>query len=114
MMNRLIPFFLFTLFALGTGCATQRVLLEDKPLNETRLFVTKSGEDVTLSWDSNPDYSYSILYNHTRSSKSPWKVLPGFDMIRGTGRQLSYSDRVPPNTERYYRLQTYPAVSLSP
>jgi len=114
MTNRLIPFCLSVMFVLCTGCATQRVILDDKPLNETRLFVTRAGEQVTLAWDSDPDYSYSILYNHTRSAKSPWKVLPGFDMIRGTGRQLNYTDQVPLNTQRFYRLQTFPAVSLSP
>ncbi|HMP88819.1 MAG TPA: hypothetical protein PJ991_01395 [Kiritimatiellia bacterium] len=95
------------------GCAKQRVTLEDVPLSKTRLFVTRSADVVSLSWESDPDFAYTVLYNHTRSARSPWKVLPGFDYIRGTGRTLTYTDRVPPGEERFYRLQINPAVSLS-
>lgn len=109
----MIPLALLTSLMVA-GCATQRVTMEDRQLSETRLFVTRSGEDVTLSWDSDPGMAYTVLYNHTRSAKSPWKVLPGFDLIRGTGRTLTYTDRVPAQETRYYRLQTSPAISLSP
>lgn len=112
-MHRAFPLVLLAA-ALVAGCATQRVTMEDRQLSETRLFVTRSGEDVTLSWDSDPGMAYTVLYNHTRSAKSPWKVLPGFDLIRGTGRTLTYSDRVPAQETRYYRLQTTSAISLSP
>lgn len=96
------------------GCATQRVIKEDKPLSETRLFVTRSGENVTLSWESRPDWSYTILYNESMSARAAWNVLPGHDFIRGTGRMLVYKDRVPLGENRAYRLQIDSAVSLSP
>lgn len=114
MSRRILPIGFVLLVLISAGCATRRVVIDDKPLNETRLFVTRAGEKVTLAWDSDPDFSYTVLFNHTRSAKSPWKVLPGFDVIRGTGRRLTYTDTVPSNTERYYRLQAFPAVSLSP
>ena len=97
----------------SAGCATQRVIIEDEAASETRLFVTRSGENVTLSWESDPGMAYTVLYNHTRSATVPWKVLTGFDLIRGTGRTLTYQDRVPAQQTRYYRLQAVPAVSLS-
>lgn len=97
---------------LSVGCATERVVI-DKPLNETRLFVTRAGGNVVLAWDSAPDMAYTIYYNYTRSAKAQWKILPGFDHIRGTGRRLEYTDTVPVDQERYYRLQAVPAVSLS-
>lgn len=104
----------FLLAVFTSGCATQRVTMEDLKVNETRLFVTRSGENVTLSWESQAGMSYTILYNHTRSATSPWKVLPGFDSIRGTGRTLTYQDRVPAQETRFYRLQTTSSISLSP
>jgi hypothetical protein len=104
----------FLLALASFGCATQRVTMEDLKVNETRLFVTRSGEDVTLSWESQAGMAYTILYNHTRSASSPWKVLPGFDLVRGTGRTLTYQDRVPVQEVRFYRLQTVSSISLPP
>lgn len=104
----------FLLAVIASGCATQRVTMEDLKVNETRLFVTRSGENVTLSWESKAGMSYTVLYNHTRSATSPWNVVPGLDSIRGTGRTLTYQDRVPAQDVRYYRLQTDSSISLSP
>ncbi len=109
-MRRFAP--LLLVMILASGCATQRVTLEDRTINETRLFVTRSGENVTLSWETEPGMAYTVLFNHTRSAKSPWKVLPGFDLIRGTGRTVTYTDRVPAQETRYYRLHTTSAISL--
>jgi hypothetical protein len=98
---------------LSTGCATQRVLLDD-PQNETRLFVTRSADQVTLAWETRPDYAYTVYYNHTRSAGSPWQPVPGLEWIRGTGRTVTYTDRVPARQDRFYRLKAAPAVSISP
>jgi len=86
--------------------------MDDVAVSKTRLFVTRTADLVTLSWESDPDTAYTVLYNHTRSAKSPWKILPGFDLIRGTGRTLTYQDRVPIGETRYYRLQAHPSLSL--
>lgn len=99
--------------SLVTGCATQRVELDEKPFSDARLFVTRAGSDVTLAWDTRPDLAYTVLYNHTRSAKSPWKILKGLDRIRGTGRRVTYHDEVPVNAQRYYRLHAYPAVGFA-
>jgi len=96
-----------------SGCVTRREIGPDQALNETRLFVTRSGENVTLSWDSRPDMAYTIYYNQARSARTPWRILPGFDHIRGTGRTLTYTDRVPVNEDRFYRLHAAPAMGLS-
>lgn len=78
---------------------------------ETRLFVTRSGDEVTLSWQSEPGMNYTVLFNNTRSARSPWRVLPGGESIRGNGRMIYIADRVPLREERYYRLQTNPLVN---
>ena len=95
-----------------TGCATQRVEIEDKHKDATRLYVARAGTAVTLAWDSAPDRAYAVFYNQTRNGKTAWRVLPGFDRIRGTGRRIQFTDTVPLNQARYYRLHTYSAVSL--
>jgi hypothetical protein len=94
-----------------TGCATQRQIVDDKPLAETRLFVTRSADQVTLSWQSGARMMYTVLYNNTRSARSQWQVLPGAESIRGNGRMMTLSDRVPVGETRYYRLQTVPLVN---
>lgn len=109
----LVAVVLACLMITGTGCVTRREIRPEKALSDTRLFITRSGDKVTLSWDSKPDRAYTIYYNTTRKARSAWKVLPGFDRIRGTGRTLMYSDRVPAEEPRHYRLQSEPALTLS-
>jgi hypothetical protein len=110
--RRAHAFFVLMLLLAVTACATTREI--QKPVSENRMFVTRSGENVSLSWDSRPGLSYTVYYNQTRSARQPWKVLPGFDHIRGTGRTLSYTDRVPAGEERFYRLHSEPSISLGP
>ena len=110
MIRLFIPLLLLAVMA--SGCVTRRTTMDDVALSKTRLFVTRSADLVTLSWESEPNLAYTVMYNHTRSARSPWQILPGFDFIRGTGRTITYQDRVPVGEERYYRLQLHPAVSL--
>ncbi len=93
-----------------SGCASQREIVTDQPLSETQLFMTRAGEEVNLSWDSDPAMNYTIVYNTSLSGAKPWQVLPGHDYIRGTGRTITYRDRVPVGVNRYYRLQIVPAM----
>jgi hypothetical protein len=97
---------------LASSCATQRVIIDEKPAFESRLFVTKGNDIVTFSWESDPAFAYTVYYNTSRRPGSPWKVVPGLDFIRGTGRTLTYEYRPPPEENRYYRLHAEPAISL--
>lgn len=98
--------------AWGSGCATKRVILDEQPFSDTRLFVTRSADVVNLSWDSKPGMAYTLFFSDTRSARSKWSVLPGFDRIPGTGRRLEYTDRVPVGQARYYRLHAYPIAGF--
>ena len=116
-MNRLCRLRCVLVFcSLGflVACATQRVYREDDQRStENLLFMTRSGDKVNLSWESQPDKAYTVLYNSSYSASTPWQVLPGMDFIRGTGRTITYEDQVPAHVNRYYRLRVQPAISLS-
>jgi len=101
-----------SIFLLG-GCATKRVILNEKSNSESRLIVARSGSDVTLAWESEPSSAYTIRYSRTLGKKSEWRILPGFDRIRGTGRKVTYKVTVPVNEPRYFRLYTFPAINYA-
>lgn len=105
---RLLP---VLLIGLGVSCVSRQIIEEPE---QTRLFVTRTADKVSLSWESKPDMAYTILYNTSLNSVTNWNVLPGLDHIRGTGRTLIYQDKVPESQRRFYRLQSFPAVSLAP
>lgn len=93
------------------GCVTRREFKPDRPLSETRLFVTRADTSVTLSWESRAGVYYAVMFNSTRSATSPWRVLPGFERIAGTGQTLTFTDEVPLDQTRYYRLSVLqPAI----
>ncbi|MGA1194141.1 MAG: hypothetical protein ACO3ZG_07165 [Kiritimatiellia bacterium] len=93
------------------ACATQRIIVDDKPIAETRLFVTRSADKVNLSWQSQPHEQYTLLFNSTRSAKTPWRVVPGGEQIQGNGLMIMLTDHVPAREERFYRLQTLPLTN---
>lgn len=94
------------------GCATIRE--EEKPLAETTMGITRAGDDVTLSWASQPDLAYCIWYTERREAKSRWNILPGAEQVRGNGQTLILRDRVPTGQTRFYRIQTIPLSALAP
>lgn len=96
-----------------TGCATKRVILNEKSHNDPRLIEARSGGDVTLAWDSKPNSAYTIRYSQTQGRNSQWRIVPGLDRIRGTGRRITYNIKVPVNETRYFRLHTFPAISYA-
>ena len=99
------------MLSLIVACATQRIIVDDKPIAETRLFVTRSADKVNLSWQSQPHEQYTLLFNSTRSAKTPWRVVPGGEQIKGNGLMIMLTDYVPVREERFYRLQTLPLTN---
>ena len=94
------------------GCATVRE--EIKPLADTTLIVTRAGDQMTLSWLGETGITYTIWHTARSDARTPWKVLPGAERMRGTGQQVTWRDRVPSGQARYYRLQAVPEAALRP
>jgi hypothetical protein len=73
--------------------------------DSTTLLVTRAGDTAAIGWISKADYTYTILYSGGMSAKAPWQVVPGAERIDGTGEQINFTDKVPKDEPRYYRLQ---------
>lgn len=90
------------------GCATStggRPQRENVPT----LIVARSAEEAILSWQSNPDERYTVLYAEGRKFGAEWRALPGASNIRGTGGMIEYTDEIQPGVARHYRLMVMPA-----
>lgn len=86
------------------GCVSTPI----EPETEATFFVTRAGDTVTVSWVSEPDKVYTILYTTDRSGKVPWVIAAGGDSIRGNGDQITFVEKIPPDEQRYYRVQIDP------
>lgn len=90
------------------GCATptgstSALDVEDR----SNLIVVRSGNEIEMSWNSQADRSYTILHSSRRDAAgNQWKPLRGYVNIRGTGRTIRATDRVPRGKKRYYRLRS--------
>lgn len=98
---------------LGAGCVTETLNAPEDALRETKLVVTRAGEDVTLSWQAMPGTVYRVVYT-SDSLSGQWQALPGAEAIRGTGGQTVVRDTVPVGRQRYYRLQVMGQAFQSP
>jgi len=92
------------------SCTTRRIISGNRPDARDYLFVVKSEEDVTLSWESRPDKIYTIKYKDRIDSPAPWTVLPGAEMVQGTGASMMMRDRIPLNGTRVYDLVIQPST----
>ena len=84
-----------------TGCVSTKI----EPETEATFFVTRAGDTVTLSWVSEPDKTYTLLYTSNRNGGTPWQVVNGGAGIRGNGDQITFVEKVPPDEQRYYRVE---------
>ena len=83
----------------------------EAPLAETTMIVTRSGDTVNLQWASQPNMDYLVWYTDQRGTRGTWKILPGSERIRGTGKPVVIRDLPPRGQNRYYRVQAVPAAS---
>lgn len=104
-MKRFAVGFVLTLSLLQVSCVTE----VEKPLAQTNLFTTRSGDQIRISWVSRPGEQYSVWYSDTLGKGAQWKVLPGAERVSGTGDQIERTDQVPGGGQRYYRIVTKPA-----
>ena len=89
-----------TILFLITGCVT-KVVESDDP--RPTLSTSQNSDGVSfLSWESDTDYFYTIKY--VSKPGEPWKVLPGAERIRGTGRTMMIMDKIHLNAKprRYW------------
>lgn len=92
-------FALLAMFLLA-GCVSKVV---EQPHPPPLMIARNSEGVVTMQWDTKPGWYYTIFYQDNPSSN--WKVLPGANRLRGTGKPLNAQDRVDPKrSPRRYRV----------
>jgi hypothetical protein len=79
-----------------------------QPITETRLVMTRAGENVHLEWESDRRFVYSVFFSEDVAGGTSWRPLSGAQLLRGTGGRIVIQDRVDPAVRRYYRVHTAP------
>jgi hypothetical protein len=97
---------------LVAGCVTEQIR-HSPSLAESSLIVTRSGEEVTLHWQTEPGSLYTISYTDRRGQPGGWKLLPGWVNVPGTGALMMATDRVRADQDRRYQLGVRPAGKRS-
>lgn len=92
------------------GCAHVRTEVVRPKISETILTITRSGEAVTLGWETEVGKTYTVVYSSDLRRGGGWQALPSCTARPGTGRYMTVSDSVPSNEQRYYRLQVAPVA----
>lgn len=85
---------------------TQNSLL---PTAESAVFVTRVGEEVTISWLSQTGSIYTLISKDRSQPDSKWTPVPGYENLPGTGRQESVTLRVPADDSRVFNVTAAPA-----
>lgn len=92
---------LMTMFSLMAGCVSKP--LETKIHAPPLMIAQNSDGQVTIAWESDPAYIYTIYYQS--SAGADWKVLRTGNRVPGTGQTLTSHDLVNPNKAlRRYRV----------
>ena len=77
--------------------------------DRTHLFITRTGRQVTLSWDSEKGRVYTVLVSSSMDSRlSQWRPLKGAVEMPGTGERITLRDTASLGEKRVYRLQSAP------
>jgi len=92
---------LIPMLVLLLGCVTKPM---EEDIHAPPLMIAQNGDgQVTIIWDSEPGYVYTIYYQDT--ADADWKVLRTVNRVRGTGQELTANDLVNPNKPlRRYRI----------
>lgn len=100
-MNTLRILLSAAMLTLFSGCVSKT---PEKEYAAPPLMIAQNGDgDVTIAWESHPDYLYTVFYQST--STADWKGLPKAHRVSGTGQTLTVYDRVNPNRPpRRYRI----------
>lgn len=85
------------------GCATAPVPIEF-PVSPMMATTYASGE-MTITWKALNNQTYTIYYTDAPSGTRPdWKPLPQANSLRGSGKQITISDKVSSASQRRYML----------
>ncbi len=91
-----------------SGCTTTEHIAgrEDMSLagGPDPLIVARIDGMALLTWQSQRDKEYTVLYADGRRVGAEWRALEGASRIRGTGQEIRWEDRMPQGQTRYYRL----------
>ena len=93
-------------FGAVAGCV--RTMEHPEPLARSSLVITRTGSTATLSWQSDPYISYTVMQKDRRNSRSMFEPLAGAINMLGTGDTMQVEDHAPPREDRKYRLHMVP------
>jgi len=92
-MNSLRSLLFISTLVFLSGCVSKPVEKEYVP--PPLVIAQNSDGDVSIAWESDPGYVYTIYYQS--SETSDWKALKKAYRMRGTGQMLTAYHRVNPN-----------------
>ena len=100
-MNTFRSLLIVMILAFLSGCVSKPVEMEYTP---PRLMIAQNSDgDVTIAWESDPEYVYTIYYQ--AEADGDWMPLTKAHRVPGTGETLTVYDRVNPNRPlRRYRI----------
>ncbi len=103
-MNMFRSFLFVSVLVLLSGCVSKPMGADQGKPSLPPLMIAQNGDgDVTIEWESEPGYVYTIYYQP--AVDADWKVLRKADRVPGTGQRLTAYDRVDPNRPlRRYRV----------
>ncbi len=82
------------------------------PEKHRALFVCVVEDKVTLSWNSEKGYLYTILYTDKPQGDAVWLPLPGYVRMPGTGRTETLVFRIDPARPRRFNLRVEEASKV--
>lgn len=74
-------------------------------------FVTSVEDQITMTWQSDSNKTYTIIYTENLNGTTPWKILPGYVNMPGIGKEQVIQFREPRGRRYHYRLQVNDAPS---
>lgn len=85
------------------GCVSEEIV--NPNAEQTRLIVTRAGDETHISWQSQKDQVYTLMSADGRTAQARWTPVEGAVNLPGTGNTIERTDHVPEGMNRYYRLQ---------
>lgn len=75
------------------------------PNSGSAFFVTSVEDQITMTWQSDSNKTYTIIYTENLNGTVPWKILPGYVNMPGIGKEQTIQFREPRGRRYHYRLQ---------
>lgn len=78
------------------------------PSSETAVFVTRVGDEITISWMSKPDQIYTLISKDRTRKDAEWTPVPDYENLPGTGQQMTVVLRAPGSDTRAFNVSAQP------